>query len=74
MRLMIDDCVRLELDGNEKTLRVVKITGNGQVFMAPVHEANVDNEIATKQTHSLTYLNMRALFRRLRLGVSPSPQ
>lgn len=42
MRLMINDCVRLELDGMEHTLRVVKIGGNGQVFMAPLHEANVD--------------------------------
>lgn len=42
MRLMIDDCVRLELDGQEEAMRVVKIGGNGQVFMAPLHEANVD--------------------------------
>ncbi|WP_238946079.1 type II CRISPR RNA-guided endonuclease Cas9 [Vandammella animalimorsus] len=42
MRLMIDDCVRLELDGREETMRVVKIGSNGQVFMAPLHEANVD--------------------------------
>ena len=42
MRLMIDDCVRLELDGKEEAMRVVKIGGNGQVFMAPLHEANVD--------------------------------
>ena len=42
MRLMIDDCVRLELDGQEETMRVVNIGSNGQVFMAPVHEANVD--------------------------------
>lgn len=42
MRLMIDDCVRLELDGQKETMRVVNIGSNGQVFMAPVHEANVD--------------------------------
>ncbi|MDO5087320.1 MAG: type II CRISPR RNA-guided endonuclease Cas9 [Comamonadaceae bacterium] len=42
MRLMIDDCVRLELDGREETMRVVVIPRNGQVFMAPLHEANVD--------------------------------
>ena len=42
MRLMIDDCVRLELDGREETMRVVKIGSNGQVFMAPLNEANVD--------------------------------
>lgn len=42
MRLMIDDAVRLELDGRMQTLRVVVINRNGQVFMAPVFEANVD--------------------------------
>jgi CRISPR-associated endonuclease Csn1 len=42
MRLMIDDFVRLHLDGKTKTLRVAKMSGNGQVFLAPVNEANVD--------------------------------
>ena len=49
MRLMIDDCVRLELDGQEETMRIVKIGSNGQVFMAPVHEANVDKRNSDKQ-------------------------
>jgi CRISPR-associated protein, csn1 family len=59
MRLMIDDCVRLELDGNKKTLRVVKITGNGQVFMAPVHEANVDKRNSDK-TDPFAYVSKYA--------------
>ena len=59
MRLMIDDCVRLELDGNEKTLRVVKITGNGQVFMAPMHEANVDKRNSDK-TDPFAYVSKYA--------------
>ncbi|WP_423457935.1 type II CRISPR RNA-guided endonuclease Cas9 [Ottowia sp. VDI28] len=42
MRLMIGDSVRLEVDGVLKTTRVVKLFATGQVFMAPVHEANVD--------------------------------
>ena len=42
MRLMIDDLVRLEMDGGTQTMRVAKMSGNGQVFMAPHHEANVD--------------------------------
>ena len=42
MRLMIDDFVRVELDEAVKTMRVAKLSGNGQVFMAEAHEANVD--------------------------------
>jgi CRISPR-associated endonuclease Csn1 len=42
MRLMIDDFVRLELANGTQTMRVAKMSGNGQVFMASHHEANVD--------------------------------
>ena len=42
MRLMIDDSLRLELSGGVVTMRVVRISQNGQVFMAPLNEANVD--------------------------------
>jgi CRISPR-associated endonuclease Csn1 len=42
MRLMLDDMVRLELDGIVRTLRVATLSGNGQVFMADHNEANVD--------------------------------
>lgn len=42
MRLINDDMVRLELDDGTRTLRVAKIGGNKQVFMAPHNEANVD--------------------------------
>lgn len=41
MRLMIDDCVRLVINEREETMRVVKISGNGQVTIAPIHEGNV---------------------------------
>ena len=50
MRLVIGDSVRLEVEGREQTMRVVKISGsNGQIFMAPVHEANVDARNSDKQ-------------------------
>lgn len=50
MRLVIGDSVRLEVDGREQTMRVVNINGNnGQMFMAPVHEANVDARNRDKQ-------------------------
>ncbi|MBI3369703.1 MAG: type II CRISPR RNA-guided endonuclease Cas9 [Burkholderiales bacterium] len=42
MRLMLNDSVRLQIDGQPRTLRVATISGNGQVFMADLHEANVD--------------------------------
>lgn len=42
MRLMLDDVVRLEIDGHLRTMRVVKIGSNGQFFLADVNEANVD--------------------------------
>jgi CRISPR-associated endonuclease Csn1 len=42
MRLMIGDMVRMELDGQVRTMRVAKLSGNGQVFMAGHQEANVD--------------------------------
>ncbi len=42
MRLMINDVVRLEHEGELRTWRVAKISGNGQIFFADVHEANVD--------------------------------
>ena len=50
MRLVMGDSVRLEVDGREQTMRIVKINGNnGQIFMAPVHEANVDARNSDKQ-------------------------
>ncbi len=42
MRLMINDVVRLEVDERPRTMRVVKVNSNGQIFMADTHEANVD--------------------------------
>jgi len=42
MRLMKDDCIRLEIDDRLVTARIVKIFSSGQVFMAEHQEANVD--------------------------------
>jgi CRISPR-associated endonuclease Csn1 len=42
MRLVIGDSVRLEVDGKDQIMRVVKMSASGQVFMAPLREANVD--------------------------------
>ena len=42
MRLMIDDTVRMEHEGEIRTMRVAKISSNGQIFMSDVFEANAD--------------------------------
>lgn len=42
MRLMINDTVRMKVDENDQIMRVVKMAGSGQIWFAPIHEANVD--------------------------------
>jgi CRISPR-associated endonuclease Csn1 len=42
MRLMIGDTIRLLVNEQIKTMRIAKMSGNGQVFMAETNEANVD--------------------------------
>jgi len=42
MRLTINDTVRLMIEGILQTMRIAKISGNGQVFMVNTSEANVD--------------------------------
>lgn len=42
MRLMKNDVVRMDVDGEIQTMLVIKIPSNGQVFMAGIGEANSD--------------------------------
>lgn len=42
MRLMINDYVKLQIDGVRKLMRVIRISGNGQFYLAEPHEANID--------------------------------
>jgi len=42
MRLMINDMVRLDIGSELQTMRVVKISGNGQIYLCNHNEANVD--------------------------------
>jgi CRISPR-associated endonuclease Csn1 len=49
MRLMVDDIVRLCLDNGTQLMRVVKISGNGQVFLAGHSEANCDARYREKR-------------------------
>ncbi len=59
MRLMIDDFVRLEIEGGTKTMRLAKVAGNGQVFMASCTEANVDARNRDKDD-SFAYISKMA--------------
>lgn len=49
MRLMIDDVVRLDVDGQSRTMRIATLSGNGQIFMADTSEANVDARNRSKE-------------------------
>jgi CRISPR-associated endonuclease Csn1 len=49
MRLMIGDGVRLEVDGKLRTMRVVNLSANGQIFMTDLNEANADARNRTKE-------------------------
>jgi CRISPR-associated endonuclease Csn1 len=74
MRLMIGDMVRMELDGRVRTMRVATLSGNGQVFMAEHHEANVDARNRDR-TDSFKYTSKMAgsfqTARARRVSVSP---
>jgi len=59
MRLMIDDVVRLNIDGHTRTMRIAKLSGNGQLFMADTNEANVDARNRSKE-ESFVYLSKMA--------------
>lgn len=49
MRLIRNDCVRLEVAGQMQIMRVVKMKSNGEITLAPLHEANVDARNRDKQ-------------------------
>ena len=49
MRLMIDDAVRLDVDGQSRSMRIAKLSGNGQVFLADICEANADARNRSKE-------------------------
>ena len=43
MRLMTNDCLKIKIGIEQKIVRVTKISSNGQIFLAPLNEANVDS-------------------------------
>jgi CRISPR-associated endonuclease Csn1 len=55
MRLVIDDVVKMEVDGQEQLMRFVKVSANnGQMVFAQLQEANV-NERNSDKTDSFSY-------------------
>ncbi len=59
MRLMGEDALRLEIAGELKTMRLTKMSGNGQVFVAENAEANVDARNRDKDD-TFTYISKMA--------------
>ncbi|MBP8285932.1 MAG: type II CRISPR RNA-guided endonuclease Cas9 [Rhodoferax sp.] len=59
MRISLDDTVRLNVDGTSRTMRVATLSGNGQVFMADIQEANVDARNRDK-SDPFTYISKMA--------------
>ena len=59
--------------GRTALMRVAKLSGNGQYFMADDNEANVDAEIDRKKKHLLMFPKWQALCRKLKAAASPSP-
>lgn len=59
MRLMINDTVRLKVGTETKTMRIAKISANGQIFMADTNEANVDARSRDKN-EAFSYISKTA--------------
>ncbi|PUE30762.1 type II CRISPR RNA-guided endonuclease Cas9 [Limnohabitans sp. Jir61] len=59
MRLLIDDIVKLNTSDNDYVGRIATISGNGQIFMAPHNEANVDARNRSKED-AFSYISKMA--------------
>lgn len=59
MRLVIDDIVRMEINGVLQTMRMVKVDSSGKIAFSPSHEANVDARNRDK-TDPFAYLYKNA--------------
>lgn len=75
MRLVIGDSVRLEIERREQTMRVVKMSAAGQVFMAPLQEANVNARNSDKSDAFVYTSKMAGSFQNAKarqVTISPS--
>ncbi len=59
MRVMLDDTIRLTIEDVQRTMRVATLSGNGQIFMADLNEANVDARNRDKNL-PFTYISKTA--------------
>lgn len=59
MRLMINDMLKMEIDGVRKIMRVVKVSRSGQIFFAEHNEANVDSRNRNKED-TFSYISKSA--------------
>lgn len=59
MRLLIGDTIRLNIQDQCRTMRIATISGNGQIFLAGVNEANVDARNRDKED-SFAYISKKA--------------
>ncbi|WP_370309723.1 type II CRISPR RNA-guided endonuclease Cas9 [Sinimarinibacterium flocculans] len=59
MRLCQDDCVALEINDVRSLYRVNNFSQNGQIFMAPLNEANTDGRNRDK-SDPFTYISKKA--------------
>lgn len=74
MRLMRNDCIKLEKDGKMQLMRVTTIKSNGTLSLAPLHEANVDARNRSKEdTFSYTYKTAGTLYKAKGRRVTVSP-
>lgn len=74
MRLIRDDLVRLKIDNQWSICRINAISGNGQMFMAPHNEANVDARNRSKEDpFSYTSKTAGSLFKAEGRLISISP-
>jgi CRISPR-associated endonuclease Csn1 len=59
MRLMTNDFLKLKTTGIDSIFRVSKISSNGQIYLAPLNEANVDSR-NRDQLDSFSYTSKMA--------------
>ncbi len=74
MRIMIGDTLRLDIKGRIDTMRITTLSGNGQIFLAPINEANVDARNRDKADNfSYTYKTAGSLNKAKGRQVTISP-
>jgi CRISPR-associated endonuclease Csn1 len=75
MRLMLDDSIRLVDEFGTRTMRVAKVSGNGQIFMSSTQESNVDSRNRDKDDPFMYLSKTASVLQKLkarRVTISPS--